>query len=210
MRRRWTTLPATVAVLLVVAAIPTAAWLAWGSGASGEPPLPPTSQADPAPRRPGPEPDPLVWPRGTQALKYKAAVTDKKGAELFTGDERMELTRTGVVTVQVLRTADGTFNRTIMRLTVRDGASPAAARDALDAIYAAGGHSLRKPSPPGVLVRGYAIAAGQPTTSYHAHYVRGRDVIRVEVAGTVLDPVDPAFAELLAEQVKAYPPDRTS
>ncbi|WP_153028473.1 hypothetical protein [Amycolatopsis sp. YIM 10] len=198
----------TAALLVVLAIPPTAAWLAWGSGANPDRDVQPIELADPEPRRPGPPPLPLVTPPGDLLIDRASQLSSLVSYQLFSPEELEELVATGVAVAHLRMTRENGVNLLLSRFTSRDDAEPEVTKEALDGIYAAGGHRRVEPAPAGVTVRRFTEAPDAPTVSYHAHYVRGRDVLRIDASGEgglVGEKIDQAFGALLGEQTKAFP-----
>ncbi|MGA6162813.1 hypothetical protein [Amycolatopsis magusensis] len=199
----------TAALLVALAVPPTAAWLAWGSGADPEAVVQPIELADPEPRRPGPPPLPLVTPPGDLLIdRGSSKLSSLVTYQLFSQEELDKLVATGVAAAHLRMTRDNGVNLLLSRFTARDDAHPEVTKEALDGIYAAGGHQLVTPAPEGVTVRRFTEAPDAPTISYHAHYVRGRDVLRIDAsgeAGLVGEKIDAAFGALLGEQTGEFP-----
>ncbi|MQA11519.1 MAG: hypothetical protein GEU98_23805 [Pseudonocardiaceae bacterium] len=200
-----------VCTLLVLLAVALAGYLAWGDGSNPVYTKYHVSTPDLEPRRPEPvtPPDPLVRPAGSIVMDRDGRPGDFFGKSSLTKREVWLLVRNGVAQMQAIITKDRGTTRAVWRFTVRDSDDPRRARDALDELYERGGYQVRPTRHPGVRVRRIANPADQrDITAYRSHYVRGRDVLRVEVYGANAPVVESAFRRLLDKQVDAFPAGR--
>lgn len=197
-----------VAVITGLLAAPTVAWAVWGSGEHPRIAATRVALADPEPRRPS-RVDPIVEMPGSVILDDNGPVS-RYGATGALERIDVELLATGgVVRAQAMVTDEGPLRRSIWRFTVVPEGDPVILRDALDAFYATQGWLTREPAPgePKVLMTPSVLRdiPGQ-TPMMRAHYVRDRDLIRVDTYGTDSEAVEPVFNRLLAEQLAEYPP----
>ncbi|GAB3503643.1 hypothetical protein [Amycolatopsis cihanbeyliensis] len=199
-------------VLIVVALLvpPSVAWAAWGSGANPNRPDIPTAEAEPSARRPGSLPTPLVQPPGDIQIERDLPFSRLAPLKLFAPTELNAMRNTGVAHVDIIMTMHEDIRFYVYWLLLADGAEPAATLHALDDIYAGGGHEPVEPTPPGVLARRSPEQADLPHTTYHAHYVRGRSVLRVDAIGDPGTAVGDTYLPLLREQVATFPPGEPS
>lgn len=171
-----------VAVLALLVAVSAGAWAIWGDGSGVGYASEVVTTPDPTPRLPYVEiVDPLVDPPGDVAFLKTGRRDDFKRDTLLSEDELEIAEANGVAKIdaRVTRQKDGTVLG-VWRFTLQDGANPFTAMDELDGLYKRGNHQL-VPSADDVLLRRF-INEDQ-TAVYHAHYVRGRDVLRVDGYG---------------------------
>ncbi|MCX2948573.1 hypothetical protein [Lentzea sp. NEAU-D7] len=171
-----------VAVLALLVAVGAGAWAVWGDGSGNAYASDVVTTPDPTPRLPYVEStDPLVDPPGDIAFK-KTGRTEIFERDTLLSEDELEIARaTGVAKIdaRVTRRTDGTVLG-VWRFTLRDGADPFAALDEFDGLYKRGNHQL-VPGGDDVLLRRFVHE--DDSAVYHAHYVRGRDVLRVDGYG---------------------------
>jgi hypothetical protein len=195
--------PASViAVLVLLTAVATSAWVVWGDGSGPASAANQVSAPDPTPRLPyvEPPPDPLVTPPYQVVFSRRDEPSSFTASGVLTDAEVSLLKRTGVVRVAgtVTRNEVGT-TLGVWRFTLRDASDPWETLDALDGLYETGGHVLQTTSHPGLLLR----KAGNPeNAAFHGHYVHGRDVLRVEGYGA---DATSAVAALVDRQLARSP-----
>ncbi|WP_132875686.1 hypothetical protein [Tamaricihabitans halophyticus] len=202
---------AVAGTLLLLVGIAAGGYAAWGDGSDPILAEYHVTEPDLDPRRPEPitPPDPLVTPQGkvVQDETGRPPVFLDGGA--LTEAELRLLVRAGTAQIQTIITRDHGLTRAVWRFTVRDSSSPERVRDLLDEHYDKGGYHPSSTQEGGVLVRHIADPADQRGVSaYRAHYVRGRDVLRVESYGRQGSTVGEAFYQLLRAQTKQFPADR--
>lgn len=186
-------------------------YVAWGDGANPVLARYTISEPDLDSRRPYrvTPPDPLVNPPGERVLAKSSRPPDFLHNSSLTRREVFLLVRNGVAMIQTVITRQGGMTLAVWRFTVRDASDPQDARDAVDGLYAHGGYQAMRTRHPDVMVRRIANPLDQPElTSYRSHYVRGRDVLRVEAYGPDGRAVDRAFQALLDRQLDAFPASR--
>ncbi|WP_189156581.1 hypothetical protein [Lentzea pudingi] len=192
-----------VAVLALLVAIGAGAWAAWGDGSGNAYADEVVTTPDPTPRLPYVEAvDPLVDPPGDIAFAKTGRPAVFERDSLLSADELEIAEATGVAKIEarVTRQKDDTVVG-VWRFTLRDGASPFTALDELDALFGRGNHQLI-PSSDDVLLRRFVNE--DKSAVYHAHYVRGRDVLRVDGYGPratdqVMELLDRQLAHAPAE-----------
>lgn len=189
-------------VHVLLAAVVLAAVAVWGPGTDPARADRAVTVPDPDPRLPvNPEAVALVRPPG---LLVMDTTQEKRGAALaavLPEAEAEVLDDAGAVYVTARVSRDGGFSQGVWQFAVRDSASPSAALDAIDDLYAAGGWTVAE-APAGVLLRRQET----PLAAYRAHYVRGPYVIRVEAYGPDPDRVGSEFTTLLGRQLGQWPP----
>lgn len=171
-----------VAVLALLVAIGAGAWAVWGDGSGVSYASDVVTVPDPTPRLPYVEiVDPLVDPPGDIAFIKTGRRSDFTRASLLSADELKIAEATGVAKIdaRVTRQKDGTVLG-VWRFTLRDGADPFTMLDEIDSHYDEGLHEL-VPSADDVRLRRFVNE--DESAVYHAHYVRGRDVLRVDGYG---------------------------
>ena len=170
-----------VAVVVLLVAIGAGAWAVWGDGSRIGYASEVVTTPDPTPRLPYVEvTDPLVDPPGEVAFAKTGRRDAFDRGSLLSADELEIAETTGVAKIdaRVTRLKDGTVLG-VWRFTLRDGANPFDTLDGLDGYYSRGRHELI-PSSDDVLLRRFVEDGG---AIYHAHYVRDRDVLRVDGYG---------------------------
>ncbi|MET9226979.1 hypothetical protein [Lentzea sp. NPDC003310] len=190
-----------VAVLALLVGIAAGAWAIWGDGSRIDYASEVVSTPDPTPRLPYLETeDPLVDPPGDIAFAKTGRRDAFEHRTLLSSEEFAIAGAVGVAKIdaRVTRQPDGTVLG-VWRFTLRDGADPFIALDEFDGLYKRGNHQLI-PSSPDVLLRRFLNE--DQSAVYHAHYVRKRDVLRVDGYGP---NATKAVAELLDRQLAHAP-----
>jgi hypothetical protein len=195
-----------VLVHLLLVAVAAGAFAVWGTGADPSLTSRQVTVPDLDPRLPdNPETRPLVRPPGV-LVTDTASIRSGVSPAVLPAAEADVLTDAGVVVVHAYVTLSDGVTQGLWQLSVRDGDDPHAALRAVDELYATGGWTSAPTASRGVLVRAQTPARDRPYAGYRAHYVRGRDLIRVEAYGTDQARVDHAFAGLLTRQLAQWPP----
>jgi hypothetical protein len=192
-----------VHVLLVAVAV--VAFVVWGTGADPALASRQVTVPDLDRRLPdNPETLTLVRPPGV-LVTDTASIRSGVSPEVLPAAEADVLTGAGVVVVHAYVTHEDGVVQGLWQLSVRDGHDPHAALRAIDELYATGGWAPAPTASRGVLVRVQTPARGQPYAGYRAHYVRGRNLIRIEAYGTDRARVADAFAALATRQLTQWP-----
>ncbi|MGH3516418.1 MAG: hypothetical protein ACRDQ7_03185 [Haloechinothrix sp.] len=196
-----------VALLVVLVAVPATAWAAWGSGDEPIRERPTATLPDPEPRRPA-RVDPLIDIPGRVVLNAEGppeafstvGALEELDADILASHDAAHVT--------VVVTARDGLRRGIWRFSVQDGAAPTPLKDSLDATHQSQGWVAgNSPSADVTVLMTPSVIEHIPgqTPTIRAHYVRGRDVIRVDTYSTGNDDVVGPFNQLLSEQLAAFP-----
>lgn len=188
-----------VVVLALLAAVSGVTWAVWGDGSRFAEAM---RTPDPTPRLPYVvDTHVLVTPAGH--VVFERAGSQEKFAEsdLLTQNEKKIVEQEQVTRLESVITRDDQITLGVWRFTVEDGVSPSALFSALDTLYSDGGHDRVETKHPDVFLR-------RKGNSFHAHYVRGQDVLRIEGYGENADAVTAQVMTLLDQQVERSPADR--
>lgn len=202
----------TVALLGTIIAPPAAAWAYWGDGSNPRVAALPVTVADPDRRRPYRvrQPDPIVSVPGAVVLDEQGLPEHLHAVGALSDAEFDMVMSSGMARAQALSTTDGDLSRSIWRYTARDGADPSALLRRFDRFFQingwasddqAGGRVRVWLSPP------QDLAGPDPSATIRAHYVRGRDLLRVEAHGKDRGSVQAAWENLLTAQLDRFPAD---
>lgn len=191
-----------------LAAAATAAWAIWGNGSDPDIAALRITWPDPDPRRPYPSvpPIPLVRPPGSVLIN----LTDTPAAFIanhnYSPAEMDVLAKAGIAQVTALATRDGPIVFGLWVLTVRDRAVPTTVLSQANQFYASTGYSLTQQSD---LLWTWNFPVRQPGTTlnmFGAHYLRGRQLIKLEAYGPDATATQQAFNSLYDSQLRAWPP----
>jgi hypothetical protein len=187
-----------VAVLALLAAVSGVTWAVWGDGSRFEKTM---QAADPTPRLPYlVDTNVLVRLSGHVVFDRDGPVERFARGNVLTPAEMEIVEEGGVTDAEATITLEDGVTLGLWRFSVRDGASPWGLFGALDGLYAAGRHELVKTAHPDVLLR-------RSGNTFHAHYVHGQDVLRIEGYGENGDAVTAHVLSLLDRQVERSPAD---
>lgn len=185
-------------VLALLAAVSGVTWTVWGDGSRFAAAM---QAADPTPRLPYVEDTRvLVEPPGHVVFQRTGALAKFTGSNVLTPAEMKIAEEGAAVQVESTITREGGITLGVWRFTVQTGQSPWGLFDALDGLYESGNHEAVETAHANVSLR-------RIDNSFHAHYVRGQDVLRVEGYGENGPAVTERIMKLLNKQVKRSPAD---
>lgn len=185
-----------VAVLALLAVISAVAWAVWGDGSRFAAAM---AQPDPTPRLPYvQDTHVLVTPAGHVVFERVGTLAKFADSNLLTPTEQKIIEAGQATRIESVITRDDQITLGAWRFTVKDGVAPFELFSALDKHYENGGHKRVETEYEDVFLR-------RSANSYHAHYVRGQDVLRIEGYGKDADAVTAAVMELLDDQVERSP-----
>lgn len=188
-----------VAVLALLTAVSGVTWAVWGDGSR----LATAMEApDPTPRLPYVEDTHvLVKPPGHVVFERVGPLTKFAGSNVLTPAEMTIAEEGAAIDIETTITREDGVTLGVWRFTVRNNASPWGLFNALDGLYESGNHESVETAHPSVSLR-------RSDNTFHAHYVRGRDVLRIEGYGENGDMVTERVMKLLNQQTKRSPADR--
>lgn len=196
----------TLATLVTIAA---GAFLFWGDGSDPAAVAQRITWPDTAPRRPYQEmpATPTVRPPGSMTINVTGDPEAFLVGNNYPPAEMRMLAEAGVAQVTEIGTSSGTVTLAVWVFTIRDGIEPSATLRKINTTYLNTGYTITKRS--GSLSRWHFVAK-QPNatiTGYGAHYLRGRQVVRLQGVGANAPEVQRSVDDLLARQLHDWPPD---
>lgn len=202
----------TAALLGALTAPPAAAWALWGDGTNPRVAALPVTIPDLEHRRPYRvrQPDPIVAIPGAVVLDERGLPEHLHALNALSDAEFDMVMSSGGARAQALSTRDGDLSRSVWRYTARDGAHPRTLLRRFDQFFRANGWEGSDRL--GGRVRVWQspqldMAGPEPAATVRAHYVRGRDLLRVEAHGKDPQSVEAALESLLTAQLARFPAD---
>ncbi|HWE91459.1 MAG TPA: hypothetical protein VG317_18510 [Pseudonocardiaceae bacterium] len=192
-----------------LAATAVGAWAAWGDGSDPASAALRITWPDPDPRRPYQQvpPIPIVTPPGSVLINLtdtpSAFITNKN----YSPAEMTMLTKAGVAQVTAVGAQDGPIVLGIWVLTVRDGVDPMSTLRQANNFYSTNGYPMTQRA---TLLWAWNFLVRKPGGTlnvFGAHYLRGRQLIKLEAYGTDPAAAQNAFDSLYDNQLRAWPPD---
>lgn len=187
-----------VAVLVVLATVCGVTWGVWGDGSRFAEAM---QTADPTPRLPY-----VVDTYVLVKLPGRTLFDEEGPLDEFTDRDVLTPSEVKIVEEGPVAEVEGTIKIEkgvtlgLWRFSVREGESPWELYDGLDGLYRLGNHLAVDTTHPNVSLR-------RNENTFHAHYVHGQDVLRVEGYGDNGDAVADQIMKLLDRQVERSPAD---
>lgn len=188
-----------VAVLALLTAVSGVTWAVWGDGSRFAAAL---EAPDPTPRLPYvQDTHVLVTPPGHVVFERVGPREKFSDSHLLTPTELKIIEEGAAARVESVVTRDDQITLGAWRFTVKDGVSPFGLFSAMDKLYENGSHVRVDTAHADVFLR-------RRDNAFHAHYVRGQDVLRIEGYGKDGEAVTAEIMKLLDRQVERSPADR--
>lgn len=196
---------ATAAVVIALALPPAGAWLLWGDGTNPRVAALPVTLPDVEPRRPYRvvPPEPIVDLPGDRELDEQGLPEYFHALGVLSSTEFELVMSAGAARAQVLSSREGQLVRSITRYTARDGSRPEQMLREFDGFFATSGWEGSHRSGAHI----WQSPTGDRTHAIRAMYIRGRDLIQVEVHGPNPDQVHSAAESLIDTQIDRFPAD---
>lgn len=196
---------ATAAVVMALVLPPAAGWLLWGDGTNPRVAALPVTLPDVEPRRPYRvlPPEPIVNLPGDGELDEHGLPEYFHALGVLSDTEFELVMAAGAARAQVLSSREGQLVRSITRFTARDGSRAEQMLGAFDRFFATSGWEGSHRSGAHI----WQSPKEDQTRAIRAMYVRGRDLIQVEVHGPNPDQVRSAADSLIDAQIDRFPAD---
>jgi hypothetical protein len=190
------------------AAAATGAWAIWGNGSDPAIAALRITWPDPNPRRPEQlvPPTPLVHPPGSVLINLTDTPATFVANNNYSPAEMDVLAKAGVAQVTALATQNGPIVFGLWVLTVRDRAIPTTALSQANKFYTNTGYSLTQQSDLLWTWNFPVRQRGVTLNMFGAHYLRGRQLIKIEAYGPDATATQRAFTGLYDSQLRAWPP----
>lgn len=196
---------ATAAVVFALVLSPAGAWLLWGDGTNPRVAALPVTMPDVEPRRPFRvvPPEPIVNLPGDAELDEEGLPEYFHALGVLSDAEYELVMRTGAARAQVVSSREGQLVRSITRYTARDGALPEQMLRGFDRFFATSGWNGSRRSGAHI----WQSPKEDQTHAIRAFYIRGRDLIQVEVHSPHPDQVHSSAQSLIDAQIDRFPAD---